>query len=207
MQQCQENLHSTNEPCFYKIDNPISTESLSHLVHKGVTHIYEGNIKTSTMPEDVVFLLHVRPKLAYETDIVPLLRVFLNQNIHLKPKDPEMALTAIFEGWSNALIWGTLDMPQHKQRDKIVNFEGLLKQRLQDPAFSHRYMTLLIRQNADKIVASIRDQGGERSFGWEEAFMHTRATYKGMSIIRNCCDRLLFDDKNKVIHMEFHLQQ
>lgn len=201
----QTDLRIVGEPVFYKVKAPMSNESLSYLIHKGVTHIYEGNLRTKVIPKDIAFLFHVHPKLAYETDVVPLLRVFFSHNSHLQPRDLELALTAIFEGWSNALLWGTLNLPPQKHRERAGNFDVLLSQRVQDPAFSHRFMTLLIRKSDDKIIASIRDQGWERPFAWQDAFIQTRVSYKGLNIIKNCCDRVLFDDVHKTLYMEFHI--
>jgi hypothetical protein len=190
---------------FHQIKNHNSTADLTQHVRQGVTHIYEGESIPEAFAKESLFFLHLHPQTAFNIDLTLLLRTFCNRNSDLKFKDHDMVLTAIFEGWSNALLWGTLEMPPQEGRARTPEFEKTLKEQLSNPFLARRYMTLAVKRKDDKVRVYIRDQGAGKRFTWNEACVRSRESYRGLTIIHNCCDNVAFDEVHKVLRMEFHL--
>lgn len=198
----QDNIFS---PVFFKIQNPRALMDLTQHVRQGITHIYEGPSIPQAFAKESLFFLHLHPQTALNIDLTLLLRTFCNQRADLRFKDHDMVLTAIFEGWSNALIWGTLEMPPQEGCARTPEFERILKQQLSNPLLASRYLTLAVKRKDDKVRVYIRDQGANKNFTWNEACTRSREGYRGLTIIHNCCDRVAFDETHKVLRMEFHL--
>jgi len=203
--ECSQVQDNSFSPVFFKIPNVLSSIDLTQHVRQGVTHIYEGPSLPQAFAEESLFFLHLRPQTALNIDLTLLLRTFCNRNTDLRFKDHDMVLTAIFEGWSNALIWGTLEMPSQEGRARAPEFESTLRQQLNNPVLASRYLTLAIKRKDDKVRVYIRDQGISKNFTWNEACIRSREGYRGLTIIHNCCDGVAFDEVHKVLRMEFHL--
>ncbi|MEI8295956.1 MAG: hypothetical protein WCG04_05485 [Alphaproteobacteria bacterium] len=192
-------------PVFYQIRNPNAATDLTQQVRSGVTHIYEGKSIPEPFAKESLFFLHVHPQTAFNIDLTLLLRTFCNRNPDIRFKDQDMALTAIFEGWSNALLWGTLEMPNHKGRSRIPEFDSILREQLSNPFLALRFITLAIKRRDDKVRVYIRDQGVGTNFSWDQSCARSQEDCRGLAIINNCSDGVAFDEVHKVLRMEFHL--
>lgn len=187
------------------IKGSMSNAELSQRIRQGVTHIYQENHRQNKGAPETLFYLHVTAPVAFQMDLFIIIRSFLSSHPELVLEDSDLALTAIFEGWSNALLWGTLELPPMNSRDLDPHFEKILAQRLRQVKYAQRFVTLTINKFLDNLVVSIEDEGTHRPFNWEQACAMSSDVYKGLSIIHNCCREVDFDATSKTLRMTFKL--
>lgn len=199
--------HIYDDERAFWVKSSIRNDELTHLIRQGVFYIHEEPIPDQLFQEDeeILFALHIHPQLAFQIDLIVLLRAFWHQHPELQIKDQELALTAILEGWSNALFWGTLELPSSAIHPTHSDFELLLRQRLRNPLFAKRCVTLTIAKYNNKVRVCICDQGYEKKFSFEDMNLRHREAYRGLSVISNCSDCAIFDPEHKRLSLDFQL--
>lgn len=197
----------------------ITEDKLNALFLKPIANIIDVN----ALPESIQdFIVHEsQNKLDYEIgflltcpvifscDVAQIFTEALNTRLHFSPARYGKIHLALHEALVNGLIHGNLQLGSELRQSArdFVEYSRLLNERLNDPAYAQKSVSIWATWNDKKLEIKIRDEGA----GYAVAPVMSRKpelkakTGRGLRLIAGTADSCTIDDYGREITLSFML--
>ncbi len=146
----------------------------------------------------------------YKTNIAQIFTQALNRYLHFSVEQFDNVHFALHESIVNGLIHGNLrvnSMMRQSARD-FVEYARLLQDRLNDPEYAHKSISIMASWNAQKLEIKIRDEGVGYAPLDEVATQTTvqAKSGRGLRIIAGTADSCTIEDFGREVTLSFLLE-
>ena len=148
----------------------------------------------------------------YECDIASIFVKVLNQRLKLSKDRAAGIHLALHEAIVNGLIHGNLDISsEYRQSARLfMEYGKILAERLNDPAYARKSLSISAAWNASKITVKICDEGAgyvvrDNFYNRSLSNVHNK-TGRGLLFIAGIADSCTIDDFGREINLTFDLK-
>lgn len=189
---------------FLPVSSVIDSEALPESIQTFTKRIAHPSLEKS-----LNFLLTC--PVIYQTNIAQIFTQALNRSLHFTPEQFEGIHFALHESIVNGLIHGNLrvnSMMRQSARD-FVEYARLLHDRLNNPEYAHKSISIMASWNKQKLEIKIRDEGAGYTPVSE---LNTQATVqaksgRGLRIIAGTADSCTIEDFGREVTLSFLLEE
>ena len=160
-----------------------------------------------TLPNSLGFLLTC--PVIYSTNIAEIFTRALNRRLHFSKSQFEGIHFALHESIVNGLIHGNLHVNSSMRQSArdFVEYAKLLHERLKDPEYAHKSISIMAGWDKKKLEIKIRDEGAGYQPMNKLAKEKTRdKSGRGLRIIAGTADSCTIDDFGREITLSFLLE-
>lgn len=174
------------------------------VIFDGETSQHQELLKKITdQHKDCSFFLCLRNDTFFSLDFIQLIKGYFQQTYtdyadHLTLM--ERIITTSQEAFSNAFMWSSLELKSTRQI-RPQEFYDQIEQRLLDPTYKNRVMSLYLTQLGNHLELGIDVLG--KAIDWPEDY--ESEAFRGTSLISELTDRVLFDANKKGIRLFFRI--
>lgn len=159
------------------------------------------------LPNSLSFLLTC--PVIYSTNIAEIFTRALNRRLHFSKSQFEGIHFALHESIVNGLIHGNLRVNSSMRQSArdFVEYARLLHNRLKDPEYAHKSISIMASWDKKKLEVKIRDEGA----GYEKMAPISKEksadkSGRGLRIIAGTADSCTIDDFGREITLSFLLE-
>ncbi|MBR6232081.1 MAG: SpoIIE family protein phosphatase [Alphaproteobacteria bacterium] len=159
------------------------------------------------LPNSLSFLLTC--PVIYSTNIAEIFTRALNRRLHFSKSQFEGIHFALHESIVNGLIHGNLHVNSSMRQSArdFVEYARLLHNRLEDPEYAHKSISIIASWDKKKLEVKIRDEG----VGYEKMTpvakeKSSAKSGRGLRIIAGTADSCTIDDFGREITLSFLLE-
>ncbi len=197
----------TEEKLDYLFSQPITMVLDSHAQKKAISRFYQGQKKK--LDYALGFLLTC--PVIYKCDVAKIFMDALQRRLNF-PKDRfESIHLALHESLVNGLIHGNLEISSsfRQSTQDFIAYTRLLNERLQDPDYANKSISICASWNTEKLQITIRDEGaGYMASPTVVGSSETteRKSGRGLRMIAGTADSCVIDEAGKEITLTFLLE-
>ena len=160
-----------------------------------------------SLPNSLSFLLTC--PIIYSTNIAEIFTRALNRRLHFSKSQFEGIHFAVHESIVNGLIHGNLrvNSSMRQSAGDFVEYARLLHNRLKDPEYAHKSISIMASWDKKKLEIKIRDEGaGYEPMNKLEKEKSGDKSGRGLRIIAGTADSCTIDDFGREITLSFLLE-
>ena len=160
-----------------------------------------------TLPNSLSFLLTC--PVIYSTNIAEIFTRALNRRLHFSKSQFEGIHFALHESIVNGLIHGNLRVNSSMRQSArdFVEYARLLHERLKDPEYAHKSISIMAGWDKKKLEIKIRDEGaGYEPMNTLKKEKSCDKSGRGLRIIAGTADSCTIDDFGREITLSFLLE-
>ena len=160
-----------------------------------------------SLPNSLSFLLTC--PVIYSTNIAEIFTRALNRRLHFSKSQFEGIHFALHESIVNGLIHGNLRVNSSMRQSArdFVEYARLLHERLNDPEYAHKSISIMASWDKKKLEIKIRDEGaGYEPMNKLEKAKSGDKSGRGLRIIAGTADSCTIDDFGREITLSFLLE-
>ena len=192
-----------SELFFLPVSSVIDAASLDDSVES-----FYQKISDTTLPNSLSFLLTC--PVIYSTNIAQIFTKALNRHLHFSRSQFESVHFALHESIVNGLIHGNLRVNSSMRQSArdFVEYARLLHDRLNDPAYAKKSVSIIASWDKRKLEIKIRDEGaGYAPVGRVNTSTSVFAkSGRGLRIIAGTADSCTIDDFGREVTLSFLLE-
>ena len=159
------------------------------------------------LPNSLSFLLTC--PVIYSTNIAEIFTRALNRRLHFSKSQFEGIHFALHESIVNGLIHGNLRVNSSMRQSArdFVEYARLLHERLADPEYAHKSISIMASWDKKKLEIKIRDEGaGYEPMNTLKKEKSSDKSGRGLRIIAGTADSCTIDDFGREITLSFLLE-
>ncbi len=174
-------------------------------------HDFVENTDREELPHIFSFLLTC--PVIYNCDVAKIFVDALNQRLHLTSERFAGIHLALHEAIVNGLIHGNLDISsEYRQSARLfMEYGKILSERLQNPAYARKSLSLSAAWDNTKLRIKIRDEGAgyviRDSFANRSLTSVRNKTGRGLLFIAGIADSCTIDDFGREMNLTFGLKE
>lgn len=139
---------------------------------------------------------------ALENDMGEILKTFFHEESYI-PMFYDPILTALFEAWSNALLWSNLEISaQEIDPNDPFGMGSVLEKKINQPNLMNKRLQLSIYLSPLKVTCFIQHEG--IPFFWDDKKASERPLSRGIGIIKAFSDKVSTHDQGKTLELIFY---
>lgn len=207
--------------CLTVLTGAITEERLRSLFAKGVCDIIDANAlpesaqdyithkSQSQLPHSIGFLLTC--PIIYACDVAQIFAQTLSDRLQLTDTRQSKIHLALHEALVNGLIHGNLQLGSELRQSArdFVEYSRLLNERLNDPAYAQKSVSIWAAWNNKKLEIKIRDEGAGYviSTAMQKRPELKAKSGRGLRLIAGTADSCTIEDFGREITLSFMLDE
>lgn len=186
---------------------PVSSVIDSSALPESIESFFKKSAQT-TLPHSLSFLLTC--PVIYSANIALIFMRALNRHLHFSRSQFENIQFALHESIVNGLIHGNLHVNSSMRQSArdFVEYARLLHDRLNDPSYAKKSLSIVASWDKKKLEIKIRDEGaGYTSVGTPNTTCSVYAkSGRGLRIIAGTADSCTIEDFGREVTLSFLLE-